>query len=112
MTKDEAVKYHREMWNDIADEIESCKRTFYIPTLKDRWCAEHELDPIASCFACEYNEQFNGFCCDHCLFNQTEMGPLESCCEGYYARCLYAKAWQEQAELARKIANLPVREGV
>ena len=112
MTKDEAVKYHRAMWNWIADEVERCKQTSHISILKRIWCKEHEMNPIASCFACEYDAQFHGHPCSHCLFNRKETVPWASCCEGYYGKILYAETWRERAKLARKIANLPVREEV
>lgn len=110
MTKDEAVKYHREMWNWIADEVEKEGIVLRVPVLEKNWCDTHNTHPTLSCFACTYC----GFklCEDGCLFDWGSGCDFTICGRGYYGECVRAKTWQEQAELARKIANLPVREEV
>ena len=113
MTKDEAVKYHREMWKDIADEIERGRKQLDIDILKVRWCVEHHRNPSSYCFACEYCDYNYGSYCERgCLFNWGEGPDFVHCTDGYYKKCRSAETWREQAELARKIASLPVREDV
>lgn len=110
------VDNHRKMWNWIADEIEGKKKCVNILKFKTKYCLRvvrlHYSDiPRSYCFACEYCDQMR-FCRAGCLFNWGE-GPQFVCCvDGYYDECKYAETWQEQAALARKIANLPVREDV
>lgn len=66
ITKKEAVRKHRAMWNWIADYIEKKKE-------------------------------------EQCIL---------SCCDpgGIYRKCIDALTWEEQAEIARQIANLSERE--
>lgn len=104
------VEKHREMWNDIADEIENAKRVLEITVTKIDWCISRNTYPTQACFACAYCG--NRDCEDGCLFNWTTGGEFTSCTDGYYRDCKQAETWQEQAALARKIANLPVREEV
>lgn len=110
MTKNKAVKYHREMWNWIADEIEKEGIVLDVPVLKMNWCDTHNTHPIFSCFACAYCGYKPCEC--GCLFDWGSGCDFTSCGRGYYRECDCAKTWQEQAELARKIANLSVREEV
>ena len=107
------VEQHRAMWNWIADKIEATRKLCIVAELKYDWCEFHSLSPEAFCFACEYkSSRKEGFCCRGCLFNWGNSFEFVHCMEGYYERCRLAKTWQEQARLARKIANLPVREEV
>lgn len=100
------------MWNWIADEIEKEQMLHNIEILKTRWCTKHRVSPFMHCFACEYCGDRE--CKAGCLFNWDETDSFIVCggVKGYYFRCNVADIWQEQAALARKIANLPVREEV
>lgn len=112
MTKDKAVKYHREMWNWIADTIETDMRLHSISYLKSSWCSAYGISIEMDCFACEYDSRCGIHPCKNCLFNWGDTKDFTPCSCGYFKQCLCAKTWQEQAKLARKIANLPVREEV
>ena len=109
------------MWGWIADEIKKRKIFHNINILKMNYCIENELSLINQCFCCEYDYIENdSIDCSKC--------PLEWGSDVEEFMCLYkdekddykglynlfknAETWQEQEELARKIANLPVREGV
>lgn len=109
-SKEWYVQKHREMWNWIADQIENEKRVSDIDALKSKWCSEHNISAYNDCLACEYNTE--GYCRTGCLFTWGECFPFVHCVAGYYGECYRCKDWLEQAELARKIANLPVREDV
>lgn len=105
------VEQHRAMWNWIADCIEDTKTLYRITDLKEKWCKEHGFCIQFECFACEYDSQFDNNC-KHCLFDWGKRLTWTGCTSGYLMDIWKAKTWKERAELARKIANLPVREEV
>lgn len=109
------VDQHRKMWNWIADQIENRKSTQEIFRLKKEYCLAIDEKPKFYCFSCQYDmDDFNDPYCAHCLFDFGGSSAPFSCEENtsIYYKCKSAKTWQEQADLARKIANLPVREDV
>lgn len=110
--KDKAwyVEQHRAMWNWIADTIERDKGLLFIGNVESQWCSDHSVYPKLDSFPCEYDKKFGGDC-KHCLFKWGEL-PGIGCADGYWILCCEAETWREQAEIARKIANLPVREEV
>ena len=110
LTKQQAIEGHRKMWNWIADEIEKQKSEYWIPSLKECYCYENKLTLISDCFCCEYNNNYKE--CPKCPLDWIESSY---CCgdeKSLYHRVLYPKRWQEQADLARQIANLPERKDV
>ena len=135
ITKEEAIKRHRDMWNWIADEIEKRKHTVSITTMKDRYIFEHDIERYAyvknNCYCCEYasNEDltvdcdrcplvwtseeytYNGYQCEIDYVDEygEERYGLWWECKKYYKD---PSAWITQADLARQIANLPEREYV
>ena len=118
------IQKHREMWNWIADQILERKILLDIAEAKLTWCLEIGLAPISGCFACECKYAIHEACsrCEYaycrkgCLFNWVESSENFVSCIGrkssLYVRCTNARTYRKQAELARKIANLPVREEV
>lgn len=115
------VDQHRAMWHWIADQIEVHKKVCHIGMLKKDYLdlvlkfSEWEY-PSFGCFACEYacNNSCDIRCVDRCLFHWSDDKKFVRCDDesGFYRRLREASTWQEQAALARKIANLPVREDV
>lgn len=110
LTKQQVIEGHRKMWNWIADEIEKEKEVLNISNLKRIYCGYNDLHLLANCFCCEYNKNV-------CRCNQCPLtwGEFNTCCSsnkltGMYDRVVNALTWQEQAELARQIANLPERK--
>lgn len=117
LTKEKAIEFHRKMWNWIADTIETLKCIVDIHALKVKFCAEDYV--INECFCCDYS--YNKSC-----FNTCEKCPIdwesevkEFMCQdkyitndykGLYWICCKAESWQQQAALARKIAELPERK--
>lgn len=116
------VDQHRAMWNWIADQIEEKKTALSIHNLKREWCEYYKISLRHDCFSCEYDSEHGGNVCEYCLFDwgvDTDSCSHEdgsySCEDGCYGECrllCYDNLWEEQAALARKIANLPVREEV
>lgn len=106
LTKQQAIEGHRKMWNWIADEIERQKSECCISFLKDFYCSANNLNLRHNCFCCEYSIDGNHGCekcpvdwikTKHCSDDETSL----------YEAVLCAKQWQEQADLAKLIANLP-----
>ena len=114
LTREEAISKHRKMWNWIADRIEEEKEYQDINYLKKEYCD-------IKGFHCETN---NCFCCEYTNIN-CSLCPIEwgseveylMCLdqykeydnEGLYLLCCDEKDREEQAKLARQIANLPER---
>lgn len=107
LTKQQAIEGHRKMWNWIADEIEKRKKVLDITKAKRIYCANKKLYLKYNSFCCDYSDAF----CNNCPL---EYGENNSCYNlkrnGLRDMVYKAATWQEQAELARKIANLPKRK--
>ena len=141
LTKSEAVRLHREMWNWIANKLEGKNGSYYLNELKEIYIySVLELDIeeeyiLNDCFCCEYAKMDNGdFDCSRCpLIWGTEENAKEYFCEeGFYeipnelpiAKIRTDGLWTDARELtfedraedaakyARYIANLPEKEDV
>lgn len=124
LTREQAITEHRKMWNWIADCIEKFKMVIDIVDQKRRYCMENIRYPVKNyCFLCEYtcNKNWEQDCKKCPIKWPSEFYELP--CEGeaweddeekygLWWRCNTAKTWQEQARLARQIANLPERTDV
>lgn len=109
------VQKHREMWNWIADQIENEQCVQDIFFLKRDFCRFIDEHPKSYCFSCQYDmDDLNAPHCRRCLFDFGGSSNSFSCEEktSVYYKCTHAETWQEQAKLARTIANLPVRENI
>lgn len=132
ITKDEAIKRHREMWTWIAEQLESDRLEKNISFLKEEYCKKNNMLSLTNhCFCCEYSMQLTfANHCKHCpLIWGTEKDTKGYYCENgldptdyeiksmddtglwmiasYYAHKFEFKT---AAKYARKIANLPERE--
>lgn len=114
LTKEEAVKLHREMWNWIANEIYQRKKVCEIWDLKHEYLKYNNYSNIRShCFCCEYVAQSEkAECSKLCPFNWARHRNFVYCVDGYYLKCENASDWISQYKLAIKIANLPVRTNI
>lgn len=138
LTKEQAIKGHRELWNWIAEQKENGNNSSVFH-LKEKWCYEHcfkdeEIDLLNYCFCCEYNRmkcKENGISYrDTCKYCPLIWGTEEST-EAYYCENGISKQgyngtyntglWQiaqdcidnkQCAELCRMIANLEVKDNV
>lgn len=112
LTKQQAIKGHRKMWNWIADEIERRKCICNIAEWKRRYCNENSLDLLCNCFCCEYTDSKHN---DDCSLCPLDWGITKTCNhskQSLFKRVLSCTTWQEQADLAKQIANLPERKDV
>ncbi|WP_346304214.1 hypothetical protein [Bacteroides sp.] len=114
LTREEAVSGHRKMWNWIADWVEEKENSDGIQWLKNKYCTQNNLELRSDCFCCEYTQrncsacpiQWGGSLEDFMCMQKYE----EDDDEGLYALCCNELDWEEQAKLARQIANLPERQ--
>lgn len=111
LTREQAIAEHRKMWNWIADDIERLKTVCKITVLKSDYFMKSKFknEAILSwCFLCEYSYRNKG--CESCPVNSPTKGT--GCLNGLYYLVCRSETWQEQATLARQIANLPERTDV
>jgi len=101
LTKDEAIRLHREMWGWLAENPEKMKCDW------PRWKENGgDIEYVcAYCFACELSPG-----CDNCIL----VWPCGYCAnikssDGLYGRWYFADI-SEKARLAEQIRDLPVRE--
>lgn len=106
LTREQAIAEHRKMWNWIADRIERCETVLKIPNLKIEYLTNNDIEIIlGGCFLCEYADSRGG--CKSCPLKPRN--GINECLGGLYWECDLSHTWQEQAKLARQIANLPER---
>lgn len=126
MTRAQAIKEHRKMWNWIADTAEKEHRF----VTKEEYIYQSHLKYnklVSNCFCCEYNDSFSDIGCNHCPLIWYE-GQKERMKKGLrYTYCLnhnspyrvYDNIFEIGEEIdikffieaVREIANLPeVRE--
>lgn len=122
LTKKEAIKKHRHMWNWIADETERIGRLFVgKDDYFDAMGISDEDRPDSLCYCCEYAIQANGgdsfCCCRYCPLDWKSQCDLFMCSqieelddgEGLYERWEECVNVKEGVKLARQIANLEER---
>lgn len=111
LTKSEAVRLHRKLWNWIADETERLK-------FKGEKCEyfknfESKDIPNSECYCCEYASTITGEsykCVDICPIDWGEcFGGRKNCFDSLYELWDLEGDWQKAANLARQIASLPER---
>ena len=68
LTREEALKYHRQMWGDMLKDIGDIDNANLRTNYKAEWCKKHfpgeNIDNY--CFCCEYDLNTDGMCCVHC----------------------------------------------
>ena len=80
-----------------------------ISSLKDFYCSANNLNLRHNCFCCEYsNIDCHG--CEKCPLDWVKTKYCSDDETSLYGAILCTKQWQEQADLARLIANLPERK--
>lgn len=74
LTREEALKLHRQMWTEMREELGDCPTHKQRRLFAYRWCLEHPLTSESicdSCYLCEYAKQVYGdgyvyIDCDSC----------------------------------------------
>lgn len=124
LSREEAIKKHRDMWNWIAERIKERKWTVGIGSLRQGYIERHNERVLYNCYLCEYCigilEEGKDFSdkCKYCPLDWESDGDedgLYQCLENSDEMGLYEEAqstalWEEQYALCKKIANLKERE--
>ena len=68
LTREEALKYHRQMWTDMQEALGDKPSATERYAFKDKWCDEHfpGEEIRHSCFLCQYTCQFSGYGVEDC----------------------------------------------
>ena len=67
LTREEALKLHRQMWTDMQNDLGDCPDVEARETYKDGWCKKHGFRNVTnSCFLCEYSHNKVLTFCYHC----------------------------------------------
>lgn len=120
LTREQAIRGHRKMWNWIAEQYRNGSKEA-ICLLKSRYIAKHTSYTKIKhyCFCCEYNQQENGIACEKCPINfgegkysceTNENSPYEKLLKYSDFDYCESKDSNYMAELALQVANLPERE--
>lgn len=125
LTKQQAIKEHRKMWNWIADyytsligkEVENINYMYFIEFVKKRYLTEQGIENLkCRCFCCEYTSKSD---CDNCPLKWIDIeGNAVSRCIGemgvedglHNVLCELSEQayvdFKECARISRIIANL------
>lgn len=108
ITKEEAVRKHRELWNMIADKTEETN-DFVTKRGSGYFDDYSEADvPLNNCFCCEFDESLeHGSACNMC--------PLwwddgNNCYEAEYEKWNESESIEDRIAYAQMIAELPEAE--
>lgn len=124
LTREQAITKHRQMWNWIADKTLIRKRRITKQEYFNENLGENEEQPLVNCYACQYSAEQSGiisFSDNICQFC-----PIDWNSNAHCLMCLYSDDslsdnvftlwqntiignWENAAELARQIAELPER---
>lgn len=127
LTKSQAIEYHREFWNLIADETEKAKVGLTKEDIIENEFLRNKYGVVAlaekarnHCFLCEYAAQTGDYFhrCASCPLNNYSannysVNNLNLCLNGLYIKWRKyinqkPKQYKRIARLAREIASLPV----
>lgn len=118
LSKKEAIRKHREMWNWIADRINERKQLVDVDGLKQDYIEQHNESIFCGCYLCQYCADRVGDHtherCKYCPLDWESDGDedgLYQCLVDHGEMGLYEEAgrivsWEEQYILCKKIANL------
>lgn len=98
LTREQALKYHRQMWSDMQKDIGDTPNALERVKFKRKWCMKHfPNEKIESnCFLCEYADD-----CDRCPI-KWDVDYDNANCKGFVINYLYSPI--------SKILALPERE--
>ena len=111
LTREEALKLHRQMWTDMQNELGNAPGIADRETYKDDWCDEHGFEDVDnSCFLCEYSHGKSPGGCYHCPVKwPTWTGR---CFSDFLEDGIKLKGDYYQVAPIREILALPEREDV
>lgn len=114
LTKEEAIRRHRLMWNWIADETEKQER---IITKEDAFEHFNWSEISMNCWCCEYDDLHRDGCHSCPIYWKGGHTIVAPCCnkETAFSKWVDARVTDniiDAVKYAREIANLPERENV
>lgn len=89
LTREEALKYHRQMWSDMRDALGDDPTQLERERFKREWCKAHFPEEIieCDCFLCEYDLQKEGepgdsspYCGETCLIDWSGQSDYSHTC--------------------------------
>lgn len=82
LTREEALKYHRQMWSDMQKELGDNPSPYDRGQFKVKWCDKHfpNIGIDCHCFLCEYVNYINEDC--DCCPIEWDYDYDNDCCEG------------------------------
>lgn len=80
LTREEALRLHRQMWTDMQKALGDNPSLFDRLEYKIKWCEEHfpSEKNDTHCFLCEYVQQTGGGC-DYCPIKWDEDDDYDDC---------------------------------
>lgn len=101
MTKSQAIKEHRKMWNCIGKKSLEEKRI----VKKDEYLSQNNITLLNNNFCCQYMHDSSLCLCDNCPI-QWKLDK-DYCAVSIYMDCACDEWYIEYAKTAFLIANLP-----
>lgn len=100
LSKEEAIRKHREMWNWIADRVKERKQLVDVDGLKQDYIEQHNESAEYNCYLCQYcldKVEDNEWCerCKYCPLDWESYGNeygLYQCLDNHDEMGLYGKA--------------------
>lgn len=101
LTREEALKYHRQMWSDMLNELGDRPNAAQRMMFKCKWCKKHFPDEhiSANCFLCEYARG-----CDQCPI-KWDVSYDNATCEGFVVNYLFSPISEILALPERKLSD-------
>lgn len=85
LTKERALTLHRQMWNDMREELGNKPNGLARAKFKRDWLRIHGYKDVeCNCFLCEYDTQQRKVkenwneCCKHCLIDWSSLSAKEA----------------------------------
>ena len=67
LTREDAIRLHRWMWNDMRKALGDCPDDEAREAYKEKWCSQHGFNNVKhNCFLCEYSYRKSPHFCEHC----------------------------------------------
>lgn len=120
LSKEEAVRRHRELWNKIAELCTGGFNVGMIKTMALNALGYHDSRdyPTNRCWACEYainnaiylHRTNEGVCCSCPIKWKTALCHDKGGEYDMWTRYILDRNYEKAAEMARVIANLPEKE--
>lgn len=83
LTREEALKLHRQMWTDMQKELGDCPTCYERDRFKREWVRKRfpEEEISANCFLCEYVDSVQDYQCSDCPINWGRDGEYGNSCQ-------------------------------